>query len=88
MHELSIAMSIVEVACEEAERQGNPPVEEVHLRMGSQAGLVQDALLFSWPLACEGTRIAGAKLVVEEAAGRELEVTGIMVLTENDAASG
>ena len=88
MHELSIAMSIVEAACEEAERQGNPPVEEVRLRIGSQAGVVQDALLFSWPLACEGTRIEGASLVVEEAAGRELEVTGIVVLTENDPAPG
>lgn len=88
MHELSIAMSIVEVACEEAERQGDQPVEEVHLRLGAQAGVVPDALLFSWPLACEGTRIQQSKLVLEEAAGRELEVTGIVIMVENDAAPG
>ena len=88
MHELSIAMSIVEIACEEAERQGNPRVEEVRLRVGAQAGVVEDALLFSWPLACSGTAIEGSNLVVEQTAGRELEVTGIVVLTENDAAPG
>lgn len=86
MHELSIAMSIVEIACEEAERQGSPPVETVHLRLGADAGVVQEALLFSWPLVCEGTRIEGANLAVEETPGRELQVTGIVVLVENDAA--
>lgn len=88
MHELSIAMSIVEIACEEAERQGSPPVETVHLRLGSESGVVQSALLFSWPLACEGTRIEGAKLAVEETPGRDLQLTGIVVLVENDATPG
>jgi hydrogenase nickel incorporation protein HypA/HybF len=88
MHELSIAMSIAEIACDEAGRQGNPRVEAVHLRLGADAGVVQDALLFSWPLVCSGTKVEGAELVVEQAAGRDLMVTGIVVLTENDAASG
>jgi Zn finger protein HypA/HybF involved in hydrogenase expression len=34
MHELSIAMSIVDMAQEEAERQGNAQVQFVYLRLG------------------------------------------------------
>ncbi len=34
MHELSIAMSILEIAGEEAERRGNAQVEAIHLKIG------------------------------------------------------
>jgi hydrogenase nickel incorporation protein HypA/HybF len=88
MHELSIAMSIVEIACVEAGRQGGGPVEEVHLKMGKESGVVAEALLFSWDLVCEGTRAQGAKLLLDEQPGRELQVAAIVVLVENDAAPG
>jgi hydrogenase nickel incorporation protein HypA/HybF len=88
MHELSIAMSIVEIACEEAGRQGGGPLEEVHLLMGKDSGVVADALLFSWDLVCEGTSAQGAKLVIEEQPGRELQVSAIVVLVEHDATPG
>ena len=65
MHELSIAMNIVEIACEEAQRQGNARVEVVHLQVGALSGVVQDALLFSWDLACQDTPIAGCRLDIE-----------------------
>ncbi|HEY1496909.1 MAG TPA: hydrogenase maturation nickel metallochaperone HypA [Candidatus Solibacter sp.] len=79
MHELSIAMSIVEVASEEAQRQGGARVEAVHLKLGALSGVVKDALLFSWDLACEDSPIAGAKLEIEEARGTELEVTALEI---------
>jgi hydrogenase nickel incorporation protein HypA/HybF len=79
MHELSIAMSIVEVASEEAQRQGGVRVESVHLKLGALSGVVKDALLFSWDLACEDSPIAGAKLEIEEARGTELEVTALEI---------
>ena len=44
MHELSIALSIVDLAQEEAERQGGR-VCAVHLRLGALAGVVKEALL-------------------------------------------
>ncbi len=78
MHELSIAASIVEIASEEGERHGGR-VEVVHLRLGALSGVVKDALLFSWDLACGETPIEGAKLLVEEAAGTELEVTALEI---------
>jgi hydrogenase nickel incorporation protein HypA/HybF len=79
MHELSIAVSIVEAASEEAQRQGCARVEAVHLKLGALSGVAKDALLFSWDLACEDSPIAGAKLEIEESGGAELEVTALEI---------
>jgi hydrogenase nickel incorporation protein HypA/HybF len=69
MHELSIAMSIVEMAEEESERRGGLHIIAVHLRLGLLAGVVKDALVSSYGLACEQTPLEGSKLVVEEVPG-------------------
>jgi hydrogenase nickel incorporation protein HypA/HybF len=66
MHELSIALSIIEGAEEELGRRGNAHATAVHLRLGPLSGVVKDALLFSYDIACEGTLLAGSKLVIEE----------------------
>jgi hydrogenase nickel incorporation protein HypA/HybF len=66
MHELSIAMSMVEMATEEAARRGGVQVNAIHLKLGQLSGLVKDALLFSWEMACQDTPLAGARLVIEE----------------------
>jgi hydrogenase nickel incorporation protein HypA/HybF len=66
MHELSIAMSLVDVACDEAARLGDVRVEALHLRLGALSGVVREALEFSFELAVEGTAIAGARLEIEE----------------------
>lgn len=69
MHELSIAISIVELAEEEAERRGGLHITAIHLRLGCLAGVVKDALLSSYEMACEHTSLAGSQLVVEEVPG-------------------
>src|SRR5215510_7584416 len=66
MHELSIAMSIIEGAAEEAARHGAVKVDAVHLKLGLLSGVAKDALLFSYELACEGTALEGSRLVIEE----------------------
>ncbi len=66
MHELSIAMSIVEGASQEASSRGNVRIHAVHLKLGALSGVVKDALLFSYDIACEGTPLEGSKLVIEE----------------------
>jgi hydrogenase nickel incorporation protein HypA/HybF len=66
MHELSIALSLVEMAAEEAERLGGVRVEVLHLRLGPLSGVVREALLFSFDLAAEGTAIEGARLEIED----------------------
>jgi hydrogenase nickel incorporation protein HypA/HybF len=65
MHELSIAMSIVEMAEEEAERHGGQ-VSAVHLKLGALSGVVKEALLSSYEMACEDTPLRGSRLIVEE----------------------
>ena len=65
MHELSIAMGIVDAAMDEA-RQRDVHVCAVHLRLGALAGVVKDALLFSYEVACQDTPLAGSRLIVED----------------------
>ena len=66
MHELSIALSIVEGVLEEAEKRGGPAVCAVHLRLGPLSGVDKQALLFAYPLACEGTPLQQSQLVIED----------------------
>jgi hydrogenase nickel incorporation protein HypA/HybF len=65
MHELSIAMSIVELAEEEAARRG-ARINAVHLKLGALAGVVKSALQSSYEMACENTPLQGSQLIVEE----------------------
>ena len=66
MHELSIAMSMIEMAAEEAERRGGVRVHKIHLKLGDLSGVVKEALHFSYTVACEGTALEGSQLVIEE----------------------
>ncbi len=66
MHELSIALSILEMAEEEAGRYGGERVEAVHLRLGRLSGVVREALVSSYDLACEQSTLAGSRLVIED----------------------
>ena len=65
MHELSIAMSIVELAEEEAVRRG-VEVEAVHLKLGALSGVVKGALLSCYEMVCENTALQGSRLLVED----------------------
>ena len=65
MHELSIAMSILDIAQEEAERRG-VRIDAVYLELGPLSGVVAEALLFSFEMACSGTRLEGSRLVIKE----------------------
>jgi hydrogenase nickel incorporation protein HypA/HybF len=65
MHELSIAMSIVELAEEEAEQRG-VSVIAVHLKLGPLSGVVKSALVSAYEMACEQTVLEGSRLIIEE----------------------
>ena len=65
MHELSIAMSIVELAEEESERRG-VQVSAVHLKLGALSGVVKEALLDSFEMAREDSSLHSARLIIEE----------------------
>jgi hydrogenase nickel incorporation protein HypA/HybF len=65
MHELSIALSIVEVA-EEAGRNRGGRIAAVHMKLGRLSGVVKEALHSAFELAREGTELAQAELVIED----------------------
>ena len=64
MHELSIALNIVEIAQDEAERLGGR-VSAVHIKVGALSGVTREALLSSYEIACFDTPLAGSQLVIE-----------------------
>ena len=68
MHELHIAYNVVEIADAAARSHGAVWVRSVHLRLGALAGVAEDALRFSFPLAAAGTLVEGAALVIEPVA--------------------
>jgi hydrogenase nickel incorporation protein HypA/HybF len=79
MHELSIAMSIVEIAGEEAKRLRARRVNAVHVKVGALSGVVKDALEFAWQVATDNTPVAGSRLAIEDTAGRELELCALEI---------
>ena len=54
------------MAAEEAARRGGVQVSAIHLKLGSLSGVVKEALLFSYEVACEGTTLEGSRLVIED----------------------
>jgi hydrogenase nickel incorporation protein HypA/HybF len=65
MHELSIAMSIIELAEEEADSR-DFQIEAVHLKLGALSGVMKDALISCYEIACENTLLQGSRLIIEE----------------------
>lgn len=69
MHELSIAVSLVESACDQLPQLGDGArIAALHVRIGPLAGVVTEALRFSFDVAAAGTAIEGARLEIEEVA--------------------
>jgi hydrogenase nickel incorporation protein HypA/HybF len=66
MHELSIAMSILDVAAEEAGRQGDARVTQIHLKLGPLSGVDRAALLSAYELARSGGPLEEAELVIQQ----------------------
>jgi hydrogenase nickel incorporation protein HypA/HybF len=66
MHELSIAMGIVEMAEEEMANRNNAHVYAVHLRLGCFSGVVKEALLSSYEIACTSGPLEGSQLLIED----------------------
>ena len=66
MHELSIAVELVDLACDELMRLGAVHVDALHVRIGPLCGVVKDALLFSFDVAAADTPLKGARLEIEE----------------------
>jgi hydrogenase nickel incorporation protein HypA/HybF len=66
MHELSIAMSILDLAEEETRRHGRQRVFEIHLKLGPLSGVAKEALLSAFEIARVSSSFGEAELVIEE----------------------
>ncbi|HWR98553.1 MAG TPA: hydrogenase maturation nickel metallochaperone HypA [Candidatus Methanoperedens sp.] len=66
MHELSIALSVLDIVREAAAGAGLARVETVRLRVGKATGVLPDALLFAFDCSKAGTPAAAARLEIEE----------------------
>jgi hydrogenase nickel incorporation protein HypA/HybF len=65
MHELSIALSIVESAEEAARNNGASVISKVEVEIGTMAGVETEALLFAWDSVIRGTMAQNAPLVIK-----------------------
>ena len=80
MHELSIAMSLVDLACEKAAQIDVACIAAIHVRVGARSGVVADALSFSFDVAAAGTPLEHARLEIHATEGEELELTSLEVV--------
>jgi hydrogenase nickel incorporation protein HypA/HybF len=70
MHELSIAMSIVEIAEENAAMAGVKSVSEIQIEVGNLSGVVDEALEFALEEAVKNTILKNAKRIVIKTPGK------------------
>jgi hydrogenase nickel incorporation protein HypA/HybF len=66
MHELSIAVNIVDGALEELRRHGAAEATAIYLRVGRLSGIDKDALQFSYGVACQETALEHSRLIIED----------------------
>ncbi len=66
MHELSIALNLIEIAETAAHNAGAARVETVYLKLGVFSGVVKEALFFAYDTATKGTLLEGSRLEIED----------------------
>jgi len=79
MHELSLAMSLVEGVEAECAARGGLRVRAVYLEMGELSGVPEDALRFAYEMACQGTELEGSRLATTHTGGSGLQITALEV---------
>jgi len=76
------ALTLVDLAAEEARRLGRSRVAALHVQIGADSGVAVEALRFSFDLAADGTAIAGARLEVEQVSGTVLQSRALEVVDD------
>ena len=72
MHEMSIAMSVIDAVIEKARLEGCSLVTEIDLVVGQLAGVQIESLKFCFSAAAKNTPAEGAELLIEEREGSGL----------------
>ncbi len=70
MHEMSIAMSLIEIATTEAARHRPAVIRAIHAEIGELAGVEIESLRFCYEAARANTAAAEAELVIRRVPGR------------------
>ncbi len=65
MHEMSIAVSVVDIVADYAKRNGADNVRRVVVEVGALSGVVPEALRFAYDEAAMGTVADGSELVID-----------------------
>lgn len=65
MHELSLVSSVADTVQEALAAYPGARVQQVRLRIGALAAVVEDSLQFCWGIVTERTPLEGAKLVIK-----------------------
>jgi hydrogenase nickel incorporation protein HypA/HybF len=66
MHEMSIAMSVIEAVADKARKEGCSVVTGIELVVGRLAGVEVESLRFCFSAAAMNTPVEGAELLIEE----------------------
>jgi hydrogenase nickel incorporation protein HypA/HybF len=67
MHEMGIALQIIEIATESIPPDaGDVRIEKINLKIGKLAAVVPDSLRFCFGIAVKDTPLAGAELAIQE----------------------
>ncbi len=70
MHEMSLAMHIVDLAASRAQQEGASRVSAIELEVGAMAGVMVEALEFCFEAAARNTVVEGATLATRLVEGR------------------
>jgi len=65
MHELSVAMEIIDIVEKEAAKRNLKRVEEIALKIGALTGVDPEALRFAFEASTLDTPLAGVKISIE-----------------------
>ncbi len=79
MHELGLVSEVLEIVVRRAEELGVRRVDEVHLLVGEDVGMSDDAFFFHWDEAVAGTVAEGARVSLERTPTGGLRLGSIMV---------
>jgi len=66
MHEMSIAMNIINIASKEAEKDGASSISNIELDVGKLSGVMIDSLNFCYEAVCKGTIAENSTLSINE----------------------
>ena len=66
MHEMSIALSIIDAVIARAEQENSQKVNQVELEVGSVSGVLPESLKFCFSAAAKNTIVEGADLTIHE----------------------